>query len=107
MTGNKNYPCVHNCLIQSSNEKAKLKSNIPIFEKWPKIHRANYLDAFIYNVMGIGWQRSLGHADCHNLIYVYKCFHSFDLIKVISFVGDGFSYFLFFVHSLRVADHSC
>ena len=34
-------------------------------------------------------------------------FHSFVLIKVISFVGDGFSYFLLFEHSLRVAGHSC
>ncbi|XP_078315085.1 uncharacterized protein LOC144619810 isoform X1 [Crassostrea virginica] len=34
-------------------------------------------------------------------------FHSFVLIKVISFVGDGLSYFLLFEHSLRVAGHSC
>ena len=34
-------------------------------------------------------------------------FHSFVLIKDISFVGDGFSYFLLFEHSLRVAGHSC
>ena len=33
-------------------------------------------------------------------------FHSFVLIKVISLVGDGVSYFLFIVHSLRVVDHS-
>ena len=34
-------------------------------------------------------------------------FHSFVVIKDISFVGDGFSYFLLFEHSLRVAGHSC
>ena len=51
----------------------------------------------------------------HSMIYlcVTICFmfisgfHSFVLIKVISFVGDGFSYFLLFEHSLRVAGHSC
>ena len=34
-------------------------------------------------------------------------FHSSVLIQVISFVGDRFSYFLLFEHSLRVASHSC
>ena len=33
--------------------------------------------------------------------------NSFVLIKVISFVGDGFSYFLLFEHSLRVVGQSC
>ena len=40
---------------------------------------------------------------CHNLFYVYK-WHSFVLIKVISFVGDGFSYYLLFEHSLQGLD---
>ena len=42
------------------------------------------------------------------ICFMFKSgFHSFVLIKVIPFVGDGFSYFLLFEHSLRVAGHSC
>ena len=39
-------------------------------------------------------------------IYV-SGFHSFILTKVISFVSDGFSYFMLIEHSLLVAGHSC